>query len=141
MTARVERAFEVDGDVEAVWTYIADPGNRAEAISVVDRWETEGDETTWYLRLPIPLVGGTVAVRTRDVEFEPPERVKFTGRSSVMHVTGEHVLEPTEAGTRVVNRFAVDGRLPGVEAFFKRNLDGELDNLQDALETHLASDG
>ena len=141
MTARVERAFEVAGDVEAVWAFIADPGNRAEAISVVDRWETVGEETTWHLKLPIPLVGGTVAVRTRDVEREPPERVKFTGRSSVMHVTGEHRLEPTDGGTRVVNSFAVDGRLPGVEAFFTRNLDGELDNLHDALEAHLASDG
>ncbi|MDZ7701356.1 MAG: SRPBCC family protein [Halobacteriales archaeon] len=139
MTARVERAFEVDGDVEAVWEYIADPGNRAEAISVVDRWETVGDETTWHLELPIPLVGGTVAVRTRDVAVEPPDRVKFTGRSSVMHVTGEHRLEATEGGTRVVNEFAVDGRLPGVEGFFKRNLDGELDNLQRALEDHLAA--
>ena len=137
MTARVERSFEVEGDVEAVWAFIADPGKRAEAISVVERWETDGDETTWHLALPIPLVGGTVAVRTRDVEREPPERVRFTGRSSVMHVTGEHRLEPTETGTRVVNRFAVDGRLPGVEGFFKRNLDGELDNLQRALEEHL----
>lgn len=137
MTARVERSFVVDGTVEEVWAYIADPGNRADAISVVERWETEGEETVWHLSLPIPLVGGTVAVRTRDVERDPPERVKFTGRSSVMHVTGEHRLEPTENGTRVVNSFAVDGRLPGVEGFFKRNLDGELENLQHALEAHL----
>ena len=141
MTARVERAFEVEGGVEAVWAFISDPGKRADAISVVDRWESDGDETVWHLRLPIPLVGGTVAVSTRDVEREPPERVKFTGRSAVMHVTGEHLLEATDGGTRVVNRFAVDGRQPGVEAFFTRNLDGELDNLQRALVAHLASDG
>ena len=141
MTARVERSFEVDGSVEEVWAYISDPGNRADAISVVERWETEGEETVWHLELPIPLVGGTVAVRTRDVEREPPERVKFTGRSSVMQVTGEHRLEATEGGTRVVNSFAVDGRLPGVEGFFKRNLDGELDNLQRALEAYLEADG
>lgn len=140
MTARVERAFEVDGDVEAVWEFIADPEKRAEAISVVARWETEGEETVWHLKLPLPIVGGTIEVRTRDVEREPPERVRFTGRSSVMNVTGEHRLEPTDGGTRVVNRFAVDGRLPGVEGFFKRNLDGELDNLQRALETHLEAD-
>lgn len=140
MTARVERAFEVDGDVEAVWEFIADPEKRAEAISVVARWETEGEETVWHLKLPLPIVGGTIEVRTRDVEREPPERVRFTGRSSVMNVTGEHRLEPTDGGTRVVNRFAVDGRLPGVEGFFKRNLDGELDNLQQALETHLEAD-
>ncbi len=138
MTARVERAFEVDGDIETVWEFIADPAERAEAISVVARWETEGEETVWHLKLPLPLVGGTIAVRTRDVKREPPERVRFTGRSSVMNVTGEHRLEPTDGGTRVINRFAVDGRLPGVEGFFKRNLDGELENLQRALEAHLA---
>jgi len=27
----------------------------------------------------------------------------------------------------------VDGRLPGVESFFERNFDAELDNLEDAL--------
>ena len=141
MTARVERAFEVQGSQDDVWAFIADPGNRAEAISVVDRWETDGEETTWHLRLPIPLVRSTVAVHTRDVERAPPERVRFTGRSSVMRVTGEHRLEPTDGGTRVTNQFAVDGRLPGVERFFQRNLDGELENLRRALEAHLADDG
>ena len=137
MTARVERTFEVEGPVEAVWEFIADPGNRAEAISVVDRWEVDGDETVWHLRLPIPLVDRTVAVRTLDVAREPPERVEFVGRSAVMSVTGEHRLEATEGGTRVTNVFAVDGRLPGVEGFFRRNLDGELENLRLALEAHL----
>ena len=137
MTARVERAFEVAASPSAVWAFIEDPGNRADAISVVDRWETDGDTTVWHLRLPVPFVSSTVAVRTRDVEREAPERVRFTGRSAVMRVSGEHVLEPTETGTRVVNRFAVDGRLPGVERFFERHLDGELDNLRRALETHL----
>lgn len=139
MTARVERSFEVDASPEAVWEFIADPGHRADAISVVTRWETEGDETVWHLELPIPFVRQTIAVRTRDVEREPPELVRFTGRSSVMQVTGEHRLEATNGGTRVVNRFAVDGRLPGVERFFERNLDGELENLHRDLEAHLAA--
>jgi carbon monoxide dehydrogenase subunit G len=137
MPTRVERTFEVDDDAESVWAFIADPGNRAEAISVVERWETTGDETVWHLELPLPLIGGTVTVRTRDVERDPPHRVKFTGRASVMHVTGEHRLEPVDGGTRVINEFAVDGRLPGVEGFFKRNLGEELENLHRALQEHL----
>jgi carbon monoxide dehydrogenase subunit G len=137
MTARVERSFEVDGSVEAVWAFIAEPGNRADAISVVSSWETEGDETVWHLELPIPFVKQTVAVRTRDVERTPPERVRFTGRSSVMQVSGEHHLERANGGTRVTNRFAVDGRLPGVERFFKRNLDEEMQNLEAALAEDL----
>lgn len=141
MTARVERSFEVDGSVEAVWEFIADPGNRADAISVVTRWETDGDETIWHLELPIPFVRQTVAVRTRDVERTAPERVRFIGRSSVMQVSGEHHLESTNGGTRVNNRFAVDGRLPGVERFFEHNLDGELENLRRALEAHLDRGG
>lgn len=139
MTARVERVFEVDGPPDAVWAFIADPGNRAEAISVVSRWEQDGDETVWHVKLPLPLIERTAAVRTRDVERTPPERVRFTGRSAVMSVTGEHHLEATDGGTRVTNRFAVDGRLPGVETFFERNLDGELENLRRALEAHLAA--
>lgn len=137
MPTRVERAFEVDGDPESVWAFIADAGHRAEAISVVDRWETNDGETVWHLQLPLPLISGTVAVRTRDVERDPPHRVKFTGRASVMHVTGEHRLERLDDGTRVVNEFAVDGRLPGVESFFKRNLGDELENLHRALQAHL----
>ena len=138
MTVRVERSFEVDGSPEAVWTFIADPARRADAISVVDRWTVEGDETVWHLRLPIPLVKSTIAVRTRDVERVEPERVTFVGRASVMAVEGEHELEPLEGGgTRVTNRFAVDGRLPGVERFFERNLDGELEALRRALEDYL----
>ena len=137
MTARVERVFEVDGTPEAVWAFIEDPGNRASAISVVERWETDGDETVWHLALPVPFVSRTVAVRTRDVERTAPERVRFSGRSSVMRVSGEHELEAVDGGTRVTNRFAVDGRLPGVEGFFRRNLDGELENLRLALEAHL----
>lgn len=140
MTARVERVFEVDGSPDAVWEFIADPGNRADAISVVQRWETDGDETVWHLEIPLPFIRSTATVRTRDIERTPPERVRFTGRSSLMRVTGEHRLEATNGGTRITTSFAVDGRLPGVETFFKRNLDDELENLRRALVAHLAED-
>jgi carbon monoxide dehydrogenase subunit G len=137
MTVRVERTFEFAAPPERVWEFIADPGKRAEAISVVDSWETEGEETTWHIELPIPLISRTIAVRTRDTERVTNERVQFVGRSSVMAVEGEHELEPVDGGTRLVNRFTVEGRLPGVERFFERNLDGELTNLKHALERDL----
>ena len=50
-----------------------------------------------------------------------------------MRVVGEHELEEIENGTRLTNRFIVDGKLPGVERFFKRNMDAEFDNLEDAI--------
>jgi len=134
MTVRVTRTFELPIPPDRVWAFIAEPENRAAAISVVDRYETTGDgETTWHVRLPIPLVDRTVAVRTRDVEVDPPTHVKFVGRSSALQVTGEHTVEPTADGSRLVNEFVVDGRLPGVETFFRRRLDDELDNLERAL--------
>lgn len=138
MTVRVERTFEIDAPPERVWAFIADPGNRAAAISVVADYETDGDETVWHLELPIPFVDRTIRVRTRDTEVVENERVAFVGRSSVMRVSGEHELSATDGGTRLANRFVVDGRLPGVERFFERNFDAELENLQRALEGHLA---
>jgi hypothetical protein len=55
-----------------------------------------------------------------------------------MRVTGEHTIETTgESTCRLVNEFVVDGRLPGVERFFKKNLDRELDNLERALRREL----
>lgn len=139
MTTRVERSFVIDVPPGEVWEFIADPEKRAEAISVVAGWRDDGDTFVWDVSLPIPFVNHTVSVRTRDIERVEGERVKFQGDSSVMRVTGEHVLTPLEdGGTRVVNRFVVDGKLPGVEGFFKRNLDGELDNLEQALRFELA---
>jgi len=140
MTVRVSRTFDIAAGTEAVWTFIADPKNRADAISVVESWEQDGDEFIWYLKLPIPVVDKTVAVRTRDVERVENERVKFVGRSRVMNVTGEHILTPQDGSTRVENRFVVDGRLPGVERFFDRSFGGELDNLRAALERDLEVD-
>ncbi|RQG89481.1 SRPBCC family protein [Natrarchaeobius chitinivorans] len=140
MTVRVERSFELTASPERVWEFIADPENRARSISVVDRYTTtgpEGREVTWHVELPIPLVRRTVTVETEDVTRKPPEYVEFVGRSKVMNVTGEHSIVETETGSRLENRFVVDGKLPGVEQFFKRNLDGELENLRRELERDL----
>ncbi|MFB6157379.1 MAG: SRPBCC family protein [Haloferacaceae archaeon] len=138
MTVRVSRTLEFDASPEEVWEFIADPAKRARAISVVEDFEVNADgSATWQVALPIPVVSSTVAVETRDVTREPPEYVEFTGRSRVMNVRGQHTIEPTESGARLVNEFVVDGRLPGVERFFKRNLDAELDNLEDALRRDL----
>lgn len=134
MTVRVERSFELPVDRERVWEFIADPGKRASAISVVDDYTVHDDgSATWHIRLPIPVVDRTIAIETEDEERRPPEYVRFVGRSKVMNVVGEHELTETETGTKLTNRFVVDGSLPGVERFFKRNLDGELDNLEAAL--------
>jgi len=134
MTVRVERTFELDASPEAVWAFISDPARRAEVISVVDSFDSDGDVTTWHVRLPV--VGRTIPVETRDVDREDGEYVKFVGKSKVLRVTGEHRLEPREGGGTVLhNEFVVEGRLPGVERFFKRNLDEELDNLKEELDS------
>jgi hypothetical protein len=54
-----------------------------------------------------------------------------------MHVQGEHWIEPAENGCTLTNRFVVEGRLPGVEGFFERNLDTELSNIETALRRDL----
>ena len=135
MTVRVRRTFEFDVPGERVWEFISDPANRARAISIVSDFEPGSDdrEMIWHIRLPIPLVNSTVAVETRDVERDPPTYVKFVGRARAMRVTGEHTVEETDGGCRLVNEFVVDGRLPGVEQYFSRHLDEELSNLERAL--------
>ncbi|RQH00022.1 SRPBCC family protein [Natrarchaeobius oligotrophus] len=144
MTVRVDRSFEFQAPPERVWEFIADPENRARSISVVERFETterNGQKTTWYVELPIPLVRRTIAVETEDVAHRPPEYVEFVGTSKVMTVTGEHEIIETDRGSRLENRFVVDGKLPGVETFFKRNLDDELENLRRELERYLRRTG
>jgi len=136
MTIRVEREVAVPVPPERVWEYLVEPANRARPISVVTDFELDdetGRKATWHIRLPIPLINRTIAIETEDVVREPPEYVKFTGRSKVMHVIGEHELEPTEDGTKLTNRFTVEGQVPGVERFFKRNLEAEFDNIEQAL--------
>jgi carbon monoxide dehydrogenase subunit G len=140
MTVRVERVVAVPASPERVWAFISEPENRARSISVVTDYELvdeAGREAIWHVKLPIPVVDRTVSVRTEDVERRPPDYVKFVGRSKVFRVTGEHEVEPTADGTRLTNRFVVEGRLPGVERFFKRNLDDELKNLEDTLRADL----
>ena len=138
MTVRVERSFELPVGRERVWEFIVDPARRAGAVSVVSSFTVHDDGTaTWQLDLPVPLVDSTVTVETRDETVRDPEYVKFSGRSKVMNVVGEHELVETEGGTRVVNTFVVDGNFPGVERFFQRNLDDELDNLELALGEYL----
>jgi carbon monoxide dehydrogenase subunit G len=134
MTVRVERTFELDAPPEEVWEFIADPGKRAEPISVVESFDIHDDtHATWHISLPVPMVNRTITVETEDTERDPPSHVEFVGRSRVLRVVGEHDLEPVEGGTRLHNRFTVEGKLPGVERFFKRNLDAELDNLEAAI--------
>ncbi|WP_318569818.1 SRPBCC family protein [Salinigranum marinum] len=140
MTVRVQRTFEFDAPGERVWEFISDPGKRAEAISVVERFEVgeSGDRATWHITLPIPVISQTAEVETRDVVVDPPQYVKFVGKSRVMRVTGEHTVERVDdSSCRLVNEFVVDGRLPGVERFFKKNLDRELRNLERALRREL----
>lgn len=140
MTVRVERTADLPAERERVWEFLVDPGKRAGAISVVGDYELHdeaGTRATWYLDLPIPMLRKALAIETEDVERDPPRYVKFTGRSRAMNVVGEHELEETEEGTRLRNRFTVEGRLPGVEPFFERNLDSELENLRRAIERDL----
>lgn len=134
MTVRVERTFELEAPPERVWEFITDPAKRARPISVVKEFDVHDDtHATWHISLPIPFVDRTIAVETEDTVREPPTYVEFVGRSRVMRVVGEHDLEPTDGGTRLTNRFTVEGKVPGVERFFKRNLDDELDNLERAI--------
>jgi carbon monoxide dehydrogenase subunit G len=130
VTVRAERVIDVAAAPEAVWPVLNDHRKRAEAISVVDAFTADGDRATWHLELPIPLIGKTITVHTETVERDRPRYVRFVGDGPALTVTGEHEIEPTETGSRIHNRFVVDGDLPGIERDFKRHLDGELDNLE-----------
>ena len=106
MTVRVERSFELDASRERVWEFIADPANRARAISVVESYtlhDGDGRHATWRVTLPLPLVDRTLTVETEDVVRDPPRYVKFVGRSPVLTVTGEHELIETDRGCRLEN--------------------------------------
>jgi len=141
MTVRVERSFELPVARERVWEFIADPAKRAGAISVVDEFTVHDDgSATWQLKLPIPVIKRTITVETEDEEVRAPEYVRFSGRSRVMNVIGEHELVETDGGTRVENRFVVDGSVPGVERFFQRNLDSEIEALEAALLDYLEAE-
>ncbi len=140
MTVRVERSVTVPASPEAVWEFISDPAKRAGAISVVTDYDLKdeaGRVATWHVELPIPLISRTVPVRTRETNRDPPRYVRFVGDSTALEVIGEHTVEDTDAGTRLRNSFTVDGSVPGIEKYFKRNLDSELDNLAAALRRSL----
>lgn len=141
MTVRVSRTFEFDADPADVWAFISDAGKRAGAISVVDSYEVHDDRNaTWHVSLPIPFLDSTVPVETTEIERDPPHRVKFVGKSRALRVTGEHTIEETaDGGCRLRNEFVVDGKIPGVEKFFKRNFEKELDNLEAALDADTAA--
>ena len=64
----------------------------------------------------------------------PPEYVRFVGESRVLEVVGEHSIDTGPEMTTLTNTFTVDGSVPGVEQYFKRNLDEEIENLADALQ-------
>jgi len=134
MTVEVERVVTVDADVEEVWDVLSDSAARARAISVAESYRVEGEEVVWQVSLPIPLIRRTIAVRTHDEERDPPHFVRFVGTSRAFDVEGEHELTEVEAGTRVRSAFHVDGNLPGVERFFRQNVDDELANLLEGFD-------
>ncbi len=140
MVVRVERVVEVPAPRETVWEFIADPERRANPISVVDRFEGRDDGThVWHVSLPLPLVDRTIAIETEEHTRDPPAYVEFVGTSKVLRVIGEHTLVEADGITTLTNRFTVDGKVPGVERFFKRQMDTEFDNLERALQEYLAA--
>lgn len=138
MTVEVERSFDVETSIDEVWNLLADERKRAQVISFVETFDVRDDGVVWNLRVPIPLVDRTVAVKTQDIERDPPRFVKFVGQSKIMQVTGEHELTEIAGGTRVRSKFVVDGTVPGVETFFERNFDEELANIRRAVEDSVA---
>ena len=139
MTVRVERLTELAAPPERVWEFIADPERRARAISVVASYDIRDDGATWNIELPIPIVKRTIEVETEEIERDPPRFVKFVGRSRFLRVVGEHEVEAIDGGSHVTSRFVVDGKFPGVESYFKKNLDRELANLERELKEDVLS--
>lgn len=138
MVVRVERTVELSAPIEEVWAFISDPEKRSRPISVVKDFELlDNGNAVWHIELPLPMVSKTVAVETEEQARDPPRYVEFVGNSRLMRVVGEHELEDLGDSTRLVNRFIVDGNLPGVERYFKRNMPAEFDNLIAALHEEL----
>ncbi|MFC3957169.1 SRPBCC family protein [Halovivax cerinus] len=141
MTVRVTRTDAFDVSPSELWAFIGDPANRARAISVVRSFSVDPSDPrrcTWEVELPIPFVDRTATVETHDRVREPPSLVEFVGRSAAMDVTGRHEIDATDAGSRLESEFVVDGSLPGVERYFTRKLDDELENLRRAAERSFA---
>ncbi|AGB15673.1 hypothetical protein Halru_1055 [Halovivax ruber XH-70] len=137
MTVRVERTDEFDVEPAQLWAFIADPANRARAISVVESFSVDsadGRRCTWEVALPIPFLDRTTTVETYDRVRDPPTNVEFVGQSSVLDVTGRHEIGDRNGGSQLRSEFVVEGRLPGVERYFTRKLDDELENLRQAAD-------
>lgn len=131
MTVRVKRSYELDYNKEQVWKVISDHELRAEGLTVVDDYEVHNEQTvTWVLSLDLPLVPSTLSVKTREQNRDPPEEVAFKGKSKAFTAKGKHKIEQLPDGGCILHSsFVVEGRLPGVERFFKRNLESELQSL------------
>lgn len=138
MVVRVERVATVPAAPEEVWEFIADPERRARPISVVKDFELlDENRAVWHVSLPVPLVDKTITIETRERTKRPPEYVEFVGNSKVLKVVGEHELVERNGSTELTNRFTVDGKVPGVERFFKKRMDEEFDNIDNALREFL----
>lgn len=138
MVVRAERVVTIPAARERVWEFIDDAEKRARPISVVEDFELLSDsEAVWHVSLPIPLSDRTLRVETEDQNRTPPEYVEFVGDSKAFRVIGEHELTDVDGETELRLSFSVDGRVPGVERFFKKNIDDELENLEQAILTDL----
>lgn len=141
MVVRAERVVDVPAPRERVWEFIDDPEKRARPISVVEDFELlENGRAVWHVALPIPITDRTLRVETEERNRTPPEYVEFTGSSKAFRVIGRHELTDANGHTKLRNSFEVDGRLPGVERFFKKNIDAELKNLESAIFEDLGID-
>ena len=108
MPVEVTHQRTVPAPPQQVWEFIADPANRAAAISAVEDYDdADGPRATWHVELPVPLVAQTVAVDTTETDRHPPEYVRFVGSAPGLDVTGEHTLPPIDGGTQLHNRFVV----------------------------------
>ncbi len=142
MVVRAERVVTIPAPRERVWAFIDDAEKRARPISVVEDFELVSDsEAVWHVSLPIPLSDRTLRVETTDQNRTPPEYVEFVGDSKAFRVIGEHELTEVGDQTELRLSFSVDGRVPGVERFFKKNIDKELENLEQAILDDLGLDG
>jgi carbon monoxide dehydrogenase subunit G len=138
MVVRAERVVRIPAPRERVWEFIDDAEKRARPISVVEDFELLSDsEAVWQVSLPIPLSDRTLRVETEDQNRTPPEYVEFVGNSKAFRVIGEHELTEVDGETELRLSFSVDGRVPGVERFFKKNIDAELENLEQAILSDL----
>ncbi|MFT4946790.1 MAG: carbon monoxide dehydrogenase subunit G [Natronomonas sp.] len=141
MVVRAERVVTIPAPRERVWEFIDDPEKRARPISVVEDFELlENGKAVWHVSLPIPLSDRTIRIETEDRNRDPPEYVEFVGTSKAFRVIGEHELTEADGVTELRNSFSVDGRVPGVERFFKKNIDAELENLELAIKQSIESE-